>query len=222
MTWKLAPLATGLSILGLVFIFATTGCGSGSPHARLMNAMSGFSSIDMTIDNKSAVTGTTYGAASAYVNVSSGSRNLIVESTGSTSPLINQTVNFSSGDSTVVATDSGATVFTDNNSAPSSGNLNIRVINASPTLGSADVYIVTSGTSIAGLTPTVSNLAYQAASGYQSFAAGSYQVVFTPPGQQLPVITSSAQSFASGQVRTVVALDAQGGGFTTAVLSDKN
>jgi hypothetical protein len=89
-------------------------------------------------------------------------------------------------------------------------------------MGSADVYIVTSGTSIAGMTPTVSNLAYQAASGYQSFAAGSYQVVFTPPGQQLPVIASSAQSFASGQVRTVVALDAQGGGFTTAVLSDKN
>jgi hypothetical protein len=93
-TWKLAPLATGLSILGLVFIFTavftTTGCGSGSTHARLMNAMSGFSSIDMTIDNKTAVTGTTYGAASGYVNVSSGSRNLIVESTGSTSPLINQ------------------------------------------------------------------------------------------------------------------------------------
>lgn len=86
MTWKLAPLATGLSILGLVFVFTPTGCGSGSTHARLMNAMSGFSSIDMTIDNKSAVTGTTYGAASGYVNVSSGSRNLIVESTGSTSP----------------------------------------------------------------------------------------------------------------------------------------
>jgi hypothetical protein len=187
-----------------------------------MNAISGFSSIDMTIDNKSAVTGTTYGAASGYLNVSSGSRSLIVESTGSTSPLINQTVSFASGDSTVVATDSGATVFTDNNSAPSSGNLNLRVINASPTLGTAEVYVVSSGTSIAGISPTFANLAYQAASGYQSLTSGSYQVVFTQPGQQLPVITSSAQSFASGQVRTVVALDAQDGGFTTAALSDKN
>src|SRR5438045_8298745 len=43
------------------------------------------------------------------------------------SPLINQTVSFASGDSTVVATDSGATVFTDNNSAPSSGNLNLQI-----------------------------------------------------------------------------------------------
>ena len=147
---------------------------------------------------------------------------MIVESTGSTSPLINQTASFPSGDSTVLATDSGAVVLTDNNGAPSSGNIKMRVINASPTLGTADVYIVTSGTSIAGLTPTFSNLAYQAASDYQSLAAGSYQVIFTPPGQQFAKITSSAQSFASGQTKTAVALDAQGRGFTTALLSDLN
>jgi hypothetical protein len=188
-----------------------------------MNAMSGISRIDMLLDNKSTVSGTTYGAASGYVTTDSGSRSLLVEATGSSSPLINQTVSFTSGsDSTVLATWSGAIVFADNNSAPSSGNIKIRVINASPTLGTADVYIVASGTSIAGLSPTFSNLAYQAASGYQTLTAGSYQVVFTPPGQQFAEITTSAQSFTSGQVRTVVALDAQNGGFTTAVLSDLN
>ena len=218
--WKLAPLAIGLSVLGL--IFTTTGCGSSSTHARLMNAMSGISSVDMVVDNKSSVTGVTYGAASAYLTVNSGSHNLIVESSGSTSSLINQTASFPSGDSTVLATDSGAVVLTDNNGALSSGNIKMRVINASPTLGTADVYVVASGTSIAGLSPTFSNLAYQAASGYQSLAAGSYQVIFTPPGQQFAEITSSAQSFASGQIRTAVALDAQSGGFTTAVLSDLN
>ena len=218
--WKLAPLAIGLSVLGV--IFTTTGCGSSSTHARLMNAMSGISSVDMVVDNKSSVTGVTYGAASAYLTVNSGSHNLIVESTGSTSPLINQTASFPSGDSTVLATDSGAVVLSDNNGTPSSGNIKMRVINASPTLGTADVYIVAPGASIAGLSPTFSNLAYQSASGYQSLAAGSYQVIFTPPGQQFAEITSSAQSFASGQIRTAVALDAQGGGFTTAVLSDLN
>lgn len=219
--WKLAPLAIGLSVLGV--LFTTTGCGSSTAHTRLMNAMSGISRIDMLLDNKSTVSGTTYGAASGYVTTDSGSRSLLVEATGSSSPLINQTVSFTSGsDSTVLATWSGAIVFADNNSAPSSANIKIRVINASPTLGTADVYIVASGTSIAGLSPTFSNLAYQAASGYQTLTAGSYQVVFTPPGQQFAEITTSAQSFTSGQVRTVVALDAQNGGFTTAVLSDLN
>ena len=96
--WKLAPLAIGLSVLGVTF--TTTGCGSSSTHARLMNAMSGISSVDMVVDNKSSVTGVTYGAASAYLTVNSGSHNLIVESRGSTSSLINQTASFPSGDST--------------------------------------------------------------------------------------------------------------------------
>ena len=113
-------------------------------------------------------------------------------------------------------------VLTDDNSAPSSGNIKIRVINASPSLGDVDVYIVSSGNSIAGLSPTFSNLGYQASSGYQTLAAGSYQVIFTPVGQQYAEYTSSSQSFSASQVRTVVALDNQNGGYTTSVLSDLN
>src|SRR6202007_2306206 len=99
------------------------------------------------------------------------------------------------GDTTVVATDSGASVVTDDNSAPSSGNIKIRVINASPSIGTIDVYVVVLGTSISGISPTFSNLGFQASSGYQTLAAGSYQVIFTPMGQQFPEYTSSAQSF---------------------------
>jgi hypothetical protein len=38
----------------------------------------------------------------------------------------------------------------------------------------------------------------------------------------VPVISSSPTSFNAGQVRSVVGLDGQSGGFTTAVLSDLN
>jgi hypothetical protein len=53
-------------------------------------------------------------------------------------------------------------------------------------------------------------------------AAGSYEVIFTQPGQKVPVISSSPTSFNAGQVRSVAGLDGQSGGFTTAVLSDLN
>jgi trimeric autotransporter adhesin len=217
---KFAPLAVGVSLLGLVI--CTTGCSSTSANLRLMNAMTAASSIDMLLDSKSTATGITYGAASAYTKVDRGSRNLIVESTGSSSPLLNQTINIPSGDSTVVATNSAAVSFADDNSAPSSGNIKVRVINASPSLGTVDVYVVTSGTSISGLSPTFSSLAYQTASGYQMLAAGSYQVIFTQNGQQYSVYTSSPQSFSASQIRSVVVLDAQNGGFTAAILSDLN
>lgn len=217
--WKLAPLAVGVSLLSAVL--TSTGCGSSNANVRLVNAMTGTSSIDMLLDNKSTISGISYGTASGYVKVAGGSHNLIVEITGNSSPLINQTSSLS-GDTTVVATNSSAVVLTDDNSAPSSGNIKIRVINASPSLGSVDVYVVASGSSISGINPTFSNLAYQSSSGYQALAAGSYQVIFTPVGQQFAELTTNTQSFSASQIRTVVALDNQSGGFTTSVLSDSN
>src|SRR5262249_18440447 len=151
--------------------------------------MPGTSSIDMLVDNKSTITAVAYGAASGYVKTGGDSHNLIVEVTGTSSPLINQTSSFSSGDTTIVATNSSAMVVTDDNSAPSSGKIKIRVINGSPSLGSVDVYIVSSGSSIGGVNPTFSNLAYQTSSGYQTLPAGSYQVIFTPVGQQFSEYT---------------------------------
>ena len=188
-----------------------------------MNAFVGQSSLDMLIGSQDIAPGVVYGAASGYASTSSGSGTLQIEDTGTTNILVNQPINLGAkSDSTVLATGSGTVVLADNNAAPSSGNIEIRVINASFTLGTADVYIVPSGTGITPGSPTFASLAYQAASGYQSLPAGSYQVIFTQPGQAFAVISSNPLSFSAGQIRSVVGLDGQLGGFTLAVLSDLN
>ena len=46
-------------------------------------------------------------------------------------------------------------VLTDDNSAPASGDFKIRIVNASPNLGPADVYIVTPGTDLNTVSPNV-------------------------------------------------------------------
>lgn len=218
---KFASLAVGLFSLSTILL--GLGCGSSSTHARLMNASFGNPSLDMLVDSKVVASAVGYGTASGCVSVSSGSINLQINLAGSATSLINQNATFSSGtDSTVLATTSGASVFTDNKTAPSSGSISIRVINASSTLGTADVYIVPSGTVISNSSPTISGLNYQSASSYQTLTAGSYQVIFTFTGQPSAVINSNPISFSSGQVRTVVGLDDPAGGFTTAVLSDLN
>jgi hypothetical protein len=113
-------------------------------------------------------------------------------------------------------------VFTDNNAAPTSGNLNLRIINASPALGSADVYVVAPGTDLTTLSPTVTSLAVQSASGYTTLTPGTYEVYFTAPGQKFAFIDSGPQTWSAGQVRTVVGLDGQFGGYTSTVLADLN
>lgn len=220
--WKLATLA--LVILTLALVLVATGCGgSSTAEVRLMNAFLGQPSVDMLINSKNVASGVIYGSASGYVSVSSGSPNLQIDNTGTTNILVNQSISLpAKSDNTVLTTGFGTVVFADNNTPPSSGNLEIRVINASPTLGTADVYIVPSGTAITPGSPTFASLPYQAASGYDSVPAGSYEVIFTQPGQVFAVIDSNPLSFSAGQIRSIVGLDGQNGGFTTAVLSDLN
>lgn len=201
-------------------LFLATGCGSSSARVRILNATPIQSSIDMLVDGKDIASSIPYGAASGYLNVSSGSRHLQIEANGST-PFVDQNTNISSGYSTILDTASAATVLTDDNSAPASGDVKIRVINASPNLGAADVYIVTSGTGLSG-TPTFSSLGVYSASGYDAVSAGSFEVYFTSPGTTNAILSTTGLSFSSGQVRTVVVLDGQTEGITTSLLADMN
>jgi hypothetical protein len=114
------------------------------------------------------------------------------------------------------------TIFADNKTTPSSGNIQIRAINASTSLGTADVYAIAPGVDISTVNPTFSALAYQSASSYATLAAGSYQLEFTQAGSKNVLTNSNAISFAAGQIRTIIALDNPSGGFTTAILSDLN
>lgn len=213
--WKTVPI--GLLALGTMLLAG--GCGSSSTAARLMNAMNGQSSVSMLVNNSTVANGTGYGAASGYSPVSSGSQQVQIQAGGVT--LFNTSLTLNSGNNTVLATDSGTTVFSDNKSTPSSGNIQIRVINAANAMGTVDVYIVSPGTDISTVNATATNIGFQAASTYQTLAAGSYQVEFTQAGTKNVILNSNALSFSAGQIRTVVSLDGTGV-FSTAVLSDLN
>ena len=214
-----AAVALGVSCVLLL----ATGCGSSTAHIRLLNAIPIQSNLDMLIDSKDVASAIAYGAASGYVSASTGSRHLQIEPSGGSTTIVDQNVSISSGSfTTVLESSAGPVVLTDNNSAPSSGNINLRVINASSNIGSADVYIVTSGTGIGSANPNFSGVSFPSATGYSSVSAGSYQVIFTFPGTTSTKFSSSAMSFSSGQVRTIVALDGHSGGITASVLSDAN
>jgi len=184
-----------------------------------MNAMNAQSTVTMLVNNSTLASGVAYGTASGYQSASSGSVPVAIQSAGTT--LLNQTVTISGGQNhTILATDSGLTVLTDNKTTPSSGNFQIRTINASSSISPADVYIVPASNPDISTVSPAATLNFQAASGYQTLAAGSYQIIFTEAGQKIPLVNSGSLSFSAGQIRTVVSLDF--GTYSTAVLSDLN
>jgi len=168
-----------------------------------------------------------YGTASSYTSVTSGSPTLSVTDASTTNVIINQSISLgSSGYYTILAGNYSSAIdareLTDNNTTPSSGSVSIRIVNASPELGTADVYVLAPGSSLSSATAIVSNLNFESASSYQTLSAGSYEVYFTQPGQRSAIIDSGPLTFTSQQIRTVVGLDGQSGGYTTAVLPDLN
>ena len=87
----------------------------------------------------------------------------------------------------------------------------LRVIHASPGAGPVDVYL-TSGTSLSGATPVLTNVPFKADSGFLGVAAGTYYVTVTPTGTKTAAIGPLAVTLAVKGIYTAVAVDHVGGG----------
>jgi hypothetical protein len=223
---RLMSLCAG--ILGLGTIFLTAGCGSGGgTRLRVMNAVPDEANLNVLVDNSSVSSSLAYGTSTGYISEGSGSHQVAIEPTGSSTALLTQTVNLASGsDTTIISTNFSTSienlVLTDNNTAPASGDFTIRLINASPNLGPADIYIVTPGTALTTVSPTLSNVGFGVASSYQSLTAGNLEIEMTSVGQKFAVVDTGTLTFIAGQVRTFVGLNNPAGGFNYAMLQDVN
>ena len=158
-------------------------------------------------------------ATALYSPVLEGNRTLVVQRTANTSQtLATIPVVITAGqDRTVYAVGgtAGGTVSSfmtvdDNATAIAAGQVRFRFVNLSPSAGAVDVFVTASGADLSAATPTVANLANQAASAYVSLAAGTYQIRFVPAGTAPAnrsanvLLDIAAQAFAAGAARTVV------------------
>jgi len=95
--------------------------------------------------------------------------------------------------------------------APTAGNLEFRIVNASlssPSNG-VDVYIVPPGTDITNYTPQITALGSGQGSGYQPvpFIAGGYQLVVTANLKKIPLIPPQTSAAPTGSITTMVLID---------------
>ncbi|MBZ5652669.1 MAG: DUF4397 domain-containing protein [Acidobacteriia bacterium] len=224
---RLTSWCAGILCFGTVLLLAGCGGGGGSTRYRFMNAVPDESSLEVLVDSNSVSSNLAYGTSTGYQSVQSGSHQVAIEPAGSSTALLQQSITFASGsDTTIISynfSQSAANmVLADNNSAPASGDFKLRVVNVSPNLGPADVYVVTPGTDLNTVSPTLSNLAFGSAASYQSLTAGSYEVVLTSVGQKQKAIDTGSLTLSSGQVRTLVGMNSQAGGFSYTMLQDVN
>ena len=233
---KALPLTLAIAVLSIV----TTACSTGYSHIRVVNAMSDVTSaVDIDINGTKVVFPNNSGNGLAfdnylpstppatYVSVPAGNVNLQAYETGTTTAIFPNLVPISllgTDQYTIVldgvnADNTAVETYLDDNTVPTSGNVEIRVIDASPSFaaGSVDVYILPEPVVGSLPAPTISGLSDRQASGYQSIAyvapvSGNtnYEVIVTASGNKTPVLTQS-YGLQNGSITTLVLVDVQGG-----------
>jgi hypothetical protein len=189
----------------------------GEARVRVVHASPDAPDVDVLVDDASVLTAVPYLAASDYLEVPPGARNLKVNAAGTPTTVIDADVNLVDGtDYTVIASGLVAAiepiVLEDDNSAPAAGNVKVRAIHGAASAPAVDIYVTAPGADLAAETPALANIGFGDVADYIEAPAGDYQVRATPTGTKTVVIDSGTLSLASGQVRTAIAVDAAGGG----------
>lgn len=165
-------------------------------------------------------------ATANYSAILTGNRTVVLKKTADTSVTVaNITFAIGTGeDRTVYATGGtggGAVtsfVTTDANPVPSSSQVELRLVNMSPSAGALDYFVTAPNADLSTATPTAVNVAYQGVSSYIVLAPGTYQVRAVPAGTAPALratsisLTTSNLALAGGTGRTVVTADRAAGG----------
>jgi hypothetical protein len=202
-----------------------TGPEEGMARLRVVHAEAELPEIDVVVDDIEMASDLFFQDASDYLELEAGSRHLLFLAADST--LDELQVNLAEQvDYTVFPCCFGfpnSLFLTDDNTASTEGNAKVRVIHfaSAPTV---DVYLTTPDADFEAATPTLFSLGSFDASDYVEAPAGDYQLRVTAAGTKTVVIDGGTQALGPGEVRTLVVVDAEGGGepFGTLLLEDAN
>jgi hypothetical protein len=182
-----------------------------TPQANVMvvHASPNAPGVDLLVDNTIAGTNLTYPSNTAYLGVNSGTRNIKVNVTGTSTTAINANLALTSGANySVFACDSvtkiSPVVLTDDLTSPASGKAHVRFVHLSPNAPAVDV-AVTSGPVL------FANKTFKGFSAFTPVAAGTYDLEVRLAGTPTVVLPLPGVVLTAGKIYTVFAKGFVGG-----------
>jgi len=202
-----------------------TGPGEGMARLRVVHAEARTGEVDVVVDDIEMASDLSFLDASDYLELDAGSRQVVFLTADGT--LDSLQLNLAEGvDYTVFPCCFGfrnSLFLTDDNAESAEGNAKVRVIHfaSAPTV---DIYLTAPDADLEAETPTLVALRGSDASDYVEVSSGDYQIRITAAGSKTVLIDGGTQALGPGEVRTVVVVDAEGGGepFSLLVLEDAN
>jgi hypothetical protein len=216
----------GVAALLAAAVVSLSGCGnsSGSANIRMLNASTGYSSLDLYASNNgntnpdytAQLQGVAYAALSNYAGIASGTYSLEFRTTGTTSALATAgSENLTDGSHTTYvgygSSGNFATVkIGEDQSSANSGYAKVTVFNTSEA-GNVDVYLTDSTTDLVNASPVVGNIATGGSSTI-TVTSGNYRLRVVGTGDTTDLRADVAQvTFNSTTVDSVLLTSTTGG-----------
>ena len=226
---ELSRLCTRATAVALtIFTLLLAGCGGGAhsndAHLRLVNASTGFDSLDLYVDDSLKAAAVLRGAGSGYVEAGYGDITAALTRTGASTVLTSSTPNLGKNKHyTLLAYGASGAIKTlqigEERDSPASGKALLQVINVAPDAGNLDLYLTGSDESLVDAVPVASSLVSGVASGDVTPASGTRRLRVTAAGSKTD-LRLDIPSFTLGnqQVGTLVLSAGSGGLLVDALL----
>jgi len=202
-------------------------------RVRVVHASPDAPAVDITVNGNPVLEALPFREYSEYLSLPAGAYSFGIRVTGTSTVVATLPATLASGqDYTVIAMGyaTGGTpafevvVLEDNNTLPANNGVKIRVVHGAPGAPAVDVYVTTPFETLMGKDPVLSNVPFKAASGYLTVPVGNYQARVAVAGTKTVAIDSHRLVTWANMIRTVIAVDATGGGapFDFIILPDRN
>ena len=206
-----------------------TSSGIGQGRLRIVHASPDAPDLAVVVDGDTVVSDLAYLGSSEYLELPAAGHVMQVADASADTTLIDRDVTIADGvDYTIVVGDTlrslKALVLTDDNSTPPAGTIRVRAIQGAPHAGAVDVYVTDPGADLTLTGPLASDVRFGQVLPYVQTNSGTYQVRVTQTDSKDVLIDSGALTLQNDQIRTVIAVEAAGGGepFDFLVLNDRD
>ena len=219
MTFKRTMKSLMIALLGMGLVACDDDSDNDQPTAqvRVVHASPDAPAVDVLLNDNVVLEDVEYQGVSGYLNVPTGvrtSNTFKVNVANTSTTVIEQAAELETNSQyTILAVNNVSAieplVLLDDTSAPARGNLKVRVLHASPSAGSVDIYVTAPSDALNS--PTLSNVPFKTASDYLEVPAGDYRVRVTATGSSSVVYDSGTVALPSGAIYTLAAVNATKG-----------
>ncbi len=223
-----------IALSALLLVAAAGMASAQNGRVRVVHASPDAPAVDIFVNGGKVLENLPFKEYSDYLSVPAGTYNVEIKVTGTETVVKALSLPVSANrDYTAVAVGYATgnrqpgfdvKLLEDDNTLPANNGVKLRVMHGAPGAPEVDVYVTSPFETLMGKDPVLSRVPFNAASGYLTVPVATYQARVAVAGTKTVAIDSHRLTTWANMIRTIIAVDAKGGGapFELIVLGDRN